>query len=184
LKKKTTRYRIAQNKLGAFNPAQLQEYRAKPLIKTAKIGTRKLPSEYIDLQREIFEKDGKKLPNEFEQKHIYVQLSVKNISPASDSRIYIRFEHGGKLQIGKFVLAEEVTHFKGDSQASADQKETSINFFLTGPKSPISGFIFNNMFEFGGLFQVSFAASKPGGIWGNERTLRFNYLDGSLRPPE
>jgi hypothetical protein len=89
-------------------------------------------------------------------------------------------EQAGKLQLGNLELAEEIMTLEGDSDISGESK---VSFSLTGAKSPLQNFVFNQAIRIGGVFSVSVAVSGEGGGWSEDRILKFRIENGYLYEP-
>lgn len=192
------RSRIAQEKLQAFFPEDVRERRLQPVILKISIRPKLLPESYLAARtsRQLSNDDiaSSKPTKKTLDRQVYLDMRIKNITPDKIPRIYVRVEQGGMLQVGNFVLAEDVFKFAPSSAATAVpdaeidplQPQTpseDIQFYLTGPLSPINNFFYEGAVESGGTYHVVVAVSADGQVWSDEKTFRFRFEDGKLMPP-
>jgi len=174
------RYRIAQEKLGAFVPGSVRELGRKPIITKMSVATRRLPLGAIPDESEA-------TPQDMARRHVFLRLEVRNMDLLAKGRIYVRFEQSGKIQFGKLELAEKVIEVAPDpldEKGPAGLERLVYELYLTGPTSGLRNFIFDQAIDIGGEFQVAVAASRDGTIWSDEKSVRFRYDKGRLGRPE
>ncbi len=199
------RSRIAEEKLQAFFPEDVRERRQQAIINRLNIKTRQLPSTVIDnrilQQQQHFKDDLVSTPRRRKlDRHVYLTMQIENITPEQTPRIYVRIEQAGMIQVGRFVLAEDV--FKIAPMSSSEDAEMpagdaadestgtptsnetgSYEFYLTGPLSPLNNFFFEGAVENGGTYQAVVAVSTDGQVWSSEKSFRFRFENGKLMPP-
>jgi len=102
-------------------------------------------------------------------------------------KVYVRVEQAGRIKVGKLELAEDVLELNWqlpNSKDPTDQSRANLEFFLTGPLSPISNFLFDRAINLGDDLLVVIAVSSDGKIWSDERVIEFKIEDGLLLPIE
>lgn len=158
------RYQIAREKLNVFFPTNLKDDREKPTISHISIDTVKSERPEPDIQ---------------------IGVKTKNLHFMKPSLIYVRLETTGKVQLGNYLIGQDVIKLKPDQSQIPDIKdnEQHLTFFLTGQKSPLSGFLFDQLFALGGEFLLSISVSADGQVWSGEKSFRFQFSDGQLLPP-
>lgn len=173
------RQHLTKEMLAAFYPDEVRELRARPVVINIEVKTR----EPIIATPQVLRSNVKP------SKHIVLRLTTKNMNTSSKARIYIRFEQGGQIQVGKFVLAEDVIEVQPDlladtkTKKKGEDEQQTYEFWLTGPLSSLSGPIFDRAVDFGGEFIANIGISNDGRVWSDERTLRFYFENGILSPP-
>ena len=93
-------------------------------------------------------------------------------------------EQAGRIKIGKLELAEKVIELPPavpDDHAKLDTQD--FGFYMTGPLSPLTSFIFDQAVNAGDELLVTVAASADGVVWSNDRSLEFRVVNGRLEPP-
>lgn len=158
------RYEIAQDKITAFFPGQLNDLRDKPILTKIAIS--------ID--------QSSKLP----PKPILVKIRAKKVPFDSNSSVYIRLQTTGNLQIGNYTLGETILQLKANAVdiTKKDLDEGEFKFFLTGPKSPFTGFFFEQMTQSGGRYLLTISLSTKESIWTKKKTVKFQYRNGNVFP--
>lgn len=167
------RSRIARDKLAAFVPEELQEIRQRPVVSKIHIDKR-----LVDVTPAMQKRMRGGL-----QPHVYINLNVSKVPPGSKVKFYVKVEQGGEVNVGRFVLADQIISLSPDRGSGAGASTNKYGFYLTGPYSPFKGFLFDRAVEFGGVFDLSIAASVEGEVWSEERKVSFRFEGGALRKP-
>lgn len=178
------RYQVAQQKMAAFYLDQPREASDKPHLAKIQVSTRPLPSALraITVNDELMP-----IPeSQRRRKHVFVNFQARNVALDKNLKLYVRVEQGGKLRLGKLHLAEQVIDLPTFNIIASPDGERlgAYQFFLTGPLSPLSNFIFNEMTESGDRLLVIMAVSSDGNVWSPERQVEFIYGGGKLMKPE
>ena len=157
------RYEIAQEKITAFFPGQLNDIRDKPLLTNISIN--------IDNSAKI-------IP----PKPILVGIRAKKVQFNKKSSIYVRLQTAGSLHISNYNLGETVLQLKPINIKNGNLEEAEFQFYLTGPNSPFTGFFFEQMTQLGGDFLLTISLSTHESIWTRKKTVKFRYENGSVFP--
>ncbi len=175
------RYSRAKAKLSTFYLGRPREAEEKPSIAKVQVTTRPIPASVRDLPDP--EDKSKKIDRK--AKHVYLSLTVNRLDPGRSAKIYVRVEQAGRVQIGKLELAEQVLELT-PTQVQSDNELTTqtFEFYLTGPLSPLSSFLFDNAVSSGDQFLVTLGASDDGNVWTDERSVEFRYEKGKLGAPQ
>ncbi len=182
------RQRIAKEKLLAFIPTAVRERRSRPIAKRISVGAKEIPEALVEELTSAQADDDDASAQAILTRHVFVRMQAQNVTPGASIRVYVKFDQGGRLQLGKFNLAEQVitvSPLESALDAAATTEITSQNyeFWLTGPLSPLRGVLFDQAILFGGEFEVSLAISEDGQRWSDEKALRFRFEQGQLTPP-
>jgi hypothetical protein len=166
------RYARAKQKLAAFYLDQPRDAEDKPRVTRIDVSTRLLPA-------------GSPIaPGERARPYVYVELSVANVPPGKPVKLYARVEQAGRIKIGKLELAEKVIELPPavpDDHAKLDTQD--FGFYMTGPLSPLTSFLFDQAVAAGDELLVTVAASADGVVWSDDRSLEFRVVNGRLEPP-
>ena len=113
-----------------------------------------------------------------EEAEIFVSICSNKIH-AAEAKFFVRLEQSGKVNLGRFVLVEKVLLLKADEK-STNSTTSCFKFALTGPSSPFTGFILDNVLSIGGDLELIIAASEDGSHWGDKNVTSFHVIDGSI----
>lgn len=151
---------IAKEKLNIFSHAQLKDDRKRAHIKSL----------------DIFNK-ANNYHTQADDVQIETAIQINQDTPSV--KMYIRFETTGNLQLGNYLLGQEVIEISPYSKNN--NGENLYRFYLTGEKSPFKGVLFNQLFDFGSKFILSVSVSTDGSVWSDEKTIQLQYQDGVIR---
>ena len=182
------RSRIAENKLNAFTaPDDLSSRPSRPSIVRIDLDPVKLPSWFQKSAKKNFRLFSSLDKEALNRKYILLRIFAKNMSSRRQGKIYLKFEQSGKLQVGKFVLGERVANIRPKKPPAARKLGKGVSMYevyLNGPLSPITGVLLESAVEFGGEFQVELAASRDGRFWSSDRSIKFEFEDEKIFPPQ
>ena len=164
------RHLQVREKLAAFVPTEMQESRERPQIGLVHV-----------LTRAGFEENGQNDSDAPLEKHLYVRLRLHK-QLRLPVKIYVRFEQGGKVNVGRFVLAEKVLTLAPQKEEDGKgQEEYEYGFFLSGPLNSLDFSYFSEAaLDLGGKFILSLAASLDGEVWSQEKKISFRFDEGRL----
>jgi hypothetical protein len=162
------RYDTTQDIESKFNQANLTFYGVKPRLKKISL-FRQASSQAAVLSGEI--------------PHLAIKVYASRLEEASETRIYLRLEQTGKVQLAKFKLAEQVFEIPV-GQASFDFEAGTSNYLIrvTGPQAVVSSLLLSEAISLGGNFRATLAISTNGSLWSDERHVDFRISDGMLLP--
>jgi hypothetical protein len=182
----SARHKVAEEKLSAFYPSQLKQRGVRPLIHEVSVDAIVPSPTAIDLNSNMTPESPTDTPSPSINKHIQLQLRIKNVDPNQDTKFYVRIENAGELQVGRFVIAEQVVKLAPNlSEEIRDldgPNSLSFRLWLSGPLSPLKSFLGDQSVAVSGNVQVHISASNDGKLWSEERLLRFRFEDGNLMP--
>jgi len=114
-----------------------------------------------------------------------VQLTAQNMSIAhSNIQVYMRIEQHGALNIGRFVMGENIVKVAPDIASRAHSKSDRSDIFrfnLNGPDGLEGSSFIDKAIAKGDSFDVFISLSEDGEAWGPEQTLSFTIEDGVLK---
>lgn len=180
-------FEVTSDKIDAFNPLSIQEYRSRPKITNISVRAAKLPDQLLKkVADNVIASAGSAL--RLDTRHIYVEVDATNVKLKNGrARIFLRIEQGGEIQFGRFLIGEKVfptLPLKSSfDSGKGPKREYKFGFWLTGPASPMSGPFFDQAINIGGRYTVTMLLSGDGAVWTEERVLRFYFEDGRLTPP-
>lgn len=182
-----TRYARAKKKLANFYLDQPRDAEDKPKISQVLVTTRTVPASVRALVRtdEESEGDAADAPSAIlhDESHVFFSVAIQRIDPKVPLKLYVRVEQAGKLKLGKLELAEKVLELTpSDASPSGRLNAATFDFFLTGPLSPLTGFMFDKAMSDGDELLVTLAASRDGTIWSEQRVAEFRFEHGRLEP--
>ena len=151
-------YHISQDKKEAFTPGASANIYSRPIIEQVNISQLILPSS---------------------KPAIKVNLVTKGLSKNKTSKIYVRVEKGGRVDIGKFVLGKKVIRIPTKEHLH-EADTTQLSFFLTGPQTIFPEWIFTKTFALGGSFKIVIGISQDEAMWSTTKEYLFNYEDSKL----
>lgn len=176
-----TRYARAKKKLANFYLDQPRDAEDKPAVSRVLVTTKEVPASVRILPLEDDEDEA--TPIARDERHVFMTVTVKHVLPSVPVKLYVRVEEAGKIKIGKLELAEKVIELlpaaggeKGENDAA------TYDFFVTGPMSPLTGFMFDKSLSDGDELLVTLAASRDGAVWSDQRFAEFRYVRGRLEP--
>lgn len=173
------RYQRAQQKIAAFYLDQPHDLDDKPKISRIIVTTRTVPD---SLRSMPYSENAAAIDR---RGQVFVTLSCQDITNESPIKLFIRVEQAGKVKLGKLHLAEEVIELMpSNSVQEVDSRKSLYEFYLTGPLSPISNFLFDESVRSGDQLLVTLAVSSNGYIWSPERHIEFRFERGILVKPE
>ncbi len=185
-----TRYARAKKKLANFYLDQPRDSEDKPKISRVLVTTRTVPGsvrtledagENPDESGEPPAEGAAALPHD--ESHVFFSVAVQRIDPKVPLKLYVRVEQAGKLKIGKLELAEKVLDLTpADPSPTGKLNAATYDFFLTGPMSPLTGFLFDKSLSDGDELLVTLAASRDGSVWSEQRVAEFRFNRGRLEP--
>jgi hypothetical protein len=189
---KPSRYARANQKMAAFYLDQPRDAADRPSINKIQVTTKEIPSSVRELTVDDEDVGGEPAPADGplnRGQHVFITLQARNLwgdaPPNAPAKIYVRVEQGGKVKFGKLRLAEKVLELQALQLDTGLKMETQIfEFFLTGPLSPLSNFMFDRSVASGDEFAVTLAVSKDGTVWSDERQLEFRFGKGKLLPAQ
>jgi hypothetical protein len=118
-----------------------------------------------------------------QQRHIQMSLSVKGGSMERPLKMFLKVEEAGRLKLGKLELAEKVLEVPANVGTGQRAGVVSYDVYLTGPLSPLKGYMLDRAIEAGGKFQVTVSVSIDGIEWGDARSFEFRLENGRLMSP-
>ena len=148
--------------LSRFNPRDVRETRAKPRIYSVRVFLEKMYS--------------------VANPSIAVEI-VGPVTKHGSLKLFLRIEQAGKVNVGRFVLFEDVLTLKGGGLAS-DQSRSRFLFYISGEDRVGDGFILDQALALGGDFGLVLSISPDGELWSTEKQVQFSYQDGRLLPVE
>jgi hypothetical protein len=166
------RYARAKQKLAAFYLDQPRDADDKPRVTRIDVSTRELPG------------GAPVAPAAAGRRYVFVEVSAANVKADKPLKLYARVEQAGRIKIGKLELAEKVIELRPAATGRrVDLDETTYGFYMTGPLSPLTSFMFDQAVNAGDELLVTVAVSSDGAVWSNERALEFRVVGGRLEPP-
>jgi hypothetical protein len=151
-----------------FNPANLNFYGVKPLIKK------------ISLFQDDTSASAFPTPLPIMQE-LKLRLQATKLD-SEQNHLYVRLEQTGKVQLAKFKLFEQVLDFNHQHilQKNLDGA-IEAHFSLSGSESPLQSVIAQEALKLGGSFRLTLAVSPDNQTWSEERHVDFAIVDGLLR---
>lgn len=175
----STRYQVAQEKIAEFYLDRPRDGSNKPSISRVFLTSQQIP---LSLRSLPYSETAAPLKHD---KHAIIMLECKNTRNNSPLKVFVRVEQAGKLKLGKLHLAEQVFDILPlDEQSRGIPDLLRYEFYLTGPLSPVSSFLFEEAVEAGDSLSVTIAVSADGVVWSSERQLEFRLVNGRLSKPE
>gem|GEM_PF-951581 len=203
------RHQIADEKLSAFFPSQLRQRGTKPIIANVSVNaiertpllpplpavesSQSVETEEVPAEQRQIEVMPSPEPSASPDplttlRSIQLELSVKNMPLTTVGKFYIRIESAGDVNVGRFVIAEQVLQVNPLLELQSDEATAGLQnkyqIILNGPNSPITSMITGDSVELDGGLQIHIAASADGKLWSDERLLKFRFENGKLLPPE
>ncbi len=184
-----TRYARSKKKLANFYLDQPRDADSKPNVARVLVGTKPIPESVRNLS--VDPEDGEEAGLDRTQEYVHLTISVSQVPPRSGVKLYVRVDQAGKIKIGKLALAEKVLELPSPDEAQTEviqAKDGSMHsaslyeFFLSGPLSPLTSFMFDRSIKDGEELQVTLAVSADGNVWSDERVAEFRYTKGRLEP--
>lgn len=172
------RYTISKSKLENFYLDRPREEKDRPRIAKIQVVTRPIPESVRAIE------DGSLGDSGFERndRHVFLSVAAENAKVDQPLKLYIRIEQAGRLKIGKLELIEEVLDLPPSVDGSISLETMTYDVFLTGPLSPLSGYVYDQMVAEGGEFNVTIAVSNDGLVWSDEKAVEFRFEKGRLLP--
>jgi hypothetical protein len=170
------RYARAKKKLAAFYLDQPRERVNKPLLRKLHISTKNLPRKFK------FEDgtDKSEIQKQRGKRHAFINFSVQNTSPNGPLQVYVRVEQAGKIKFGKLELSERVLKLRPLNSKKSKLSVMEYEFYLSGPNSPMSNFVYDKVVDLGDEFAVTITVSREGLIWSDSKTFEYSLEDGIL----
>lgn len=114
-----------------------------------------------------------------------LQLSIRNMSITQGHiQVYIRFEQHGALDIGRFVLSENLVNLSPDLSKSTlgprRNRTETFQFPLNGPRGLPDMAFLDAAIANGDMFDMHISLSEDGETWSPEQTLSFAIEKGVL----
>jgi hypothetical protein len=173
------RYAASKAKLANFYLDRPREEKDRPRISKIQVVTKSIPESVRSLENAPAKK-GQRLDRG--DRHVFLSVAVANARADRPIKLYIRIEQAGRLKIGKLELIEEVLELAPAGSEGEALDTLTYDLFLTGPLSPLSGYVYDQMVVDGGEFNVTIAVSNEGRIWSDEKSLEFRFEKGRLLP--
>ena len=173
------RYATSKLKLSNFYLDRPREEKDRARIGKIQIVSKSIPDSVRSLDQGA--KTEEKTFNR-NRRHMFASVSVLNAKPDRPIKLYIRIEQAGRLKIGKLELIEEVFELSPSGSEGESLDELTYELFLTGPLSPFTGYMYEQMVVDGGEFGVTLAVSTDGQIWSDEKSVEFRFEGGRLLP--
>ena len=157
-----SRYQYVRDQLKRFNPQSMREVRRRPQIKSL----------------ELSKVEGSAYPFDFN-----LAIEVTDVADYDDLRVFIRLEQSGKVNVGRFLLAEAVMSAKRKAWLGGDDERRGLVEVRVNPDSGrFDGFLIKQAFELGGGFNAWVSISSDGSLWSEDRQIKFSYENKSLGP--
>lgn len=118
-----------------------------------------------------------------QDRHVLMNVVVKGAPTVGPIKLFIKIEQAGRLKVGKLELAERVVEVPRLSMTNEPVDRGSYELYLTGPLSPMKGFLLDRAVRQGDQFHVSVSCSIDGVEWGDSRSFEFIYENGKLMSP-
>lgn len=118
-----------------------------------------------------------------QDRHVLMNVVVKGAPTVGSIKLFIKIEQAGRLKVGKLELAERVVEVPRLSMTNEPVDKGSYELYLTGPLSPLKGFLLDRAVRQGDQFHVSVSCSIDGVEWGDSRSFEFIYENGKLMSP-
>jgi hypothetical protein len=118
-----------------------------------------------------------------QDRHVLMNVVVKGAPTVGPIKLFIKIEQAGRLKVGKLELAERVVEVPRLSMTNEPADRGSYELYLTGPLSPLKGFLLDRAVRQGDQFLVSVSCSIDGVQWGDSRSFEFIYENGKLMSP-
>jgi hypothetical protein len=118
-----------------------------------------------------------------QDRHVLMNVVVKGAPTVGPIKLFIKIEQAGRLKVGKLELAERVIEVPRLSMTTDPPDRGSYEVYLTGPLSPLNGFLLDRAVRQGDQFHVSVSCSTDGVEWGDSRSFEFIYENGKLMSP-
>jgi hypothetical protein len=173
------RYATSKLKLSNFYLDRPREEKDSARVGKIQIVSKSIPDSIRSLDEGV-KKEGKSFDRN--SRHIFASISVVHAKPDRPIKLYIRIEQAGRVKIGKLELIEEVIELSPSGSEGESLDELIYDVFLTGPLSPFTGYIYEQMVTDGGEFGVTLAVSSDGRIWSDEKSVEFRFEGGKLLP--
>ncbi len=173
------RYATSKLKLSNFYLDRPREEKDRARIGKIQIVSKSIPDSVRSLDQN--EKAEEKKFNR-NTRHVFASVSVVHAKPDRPIKLYVRIEQAGRVKIGKLELIEEVIELSPSGSEGESLDEMIYDIFLTGPLSPFTGYMYDQMVIDGGEFGVTLAASTDGRIWSDEKSVEFRFERGRLLP--
>lgn len=173
------RYTTSKIKLSNFYLDRPRDEKERPRVGKIMVLTKSIPDSVrgLDVNAKIAQPGFRR-----DDKHVFTSISVVNAKPDRPLKLYIRIEQAGRVKIGKLELIEEVLDLAPSGSEGESLDELTYDLFLTGPLSPLSGFMYDQVVRDGGEFSVALAVSVDGSIWSDEKIVEFRFEKGRLLP--
>lgn len=160
-----------EEKLASFEPGSFRAARALPNLKSMR----------LELDQDL----GSVL--NIEHRQLKAEIRVRN-PPARRNVLfaYIRVEQHSAINLGRFVLGEDLLELRPLDDTSStpgvpSREDTTIySFSLNGPKGLKNSTYFDQAIESLGAFDLIISLSDNGEQWGTEQKLSFVIENGAL----
>jgi hypothetical protein len=161
------RSHIAQEELEAFFPTNQRGLKNRPVLSDVFVRVVKNP-----------ERPDDKIPD------FFVEVRAKGLDYTLPGKVYARLETKGEIQIGKYVLIEEV--FDSPAQKSIMPENmaptmTSYHVVLSRPSNLVENLLFQQQYYLSNEFQLTVAVSQDGSVWSDEKHFNFSYDGVNLK---
>jgi hypothetical protein len=173
------RYATSKLKLSNFYLDRPREAKDSARIGKIQVVSKSIP----DSVRSLYQ-GAKAEANAFDHntRHVFASVSVLHAKPDRPIKLYIRIEQAGRVKIGKLELIEEVLELSPTGSEGESLDQLTYDLFLTGPLSPFTGYMYEQMVVDGGEFGVTLAVSRDGRVWSDEKSVEFRFEGGRLLP--
>lgn len=163
------RNQTVEDKLAAFSPGGFQNPKRLPKLQRLTL--------YLE------EKQGAE--DQFSHQELFAELMVQD-PPARNEKlpIYLRIEQAGVINIGRFVLTEELRDLDAIPPTDTRQKIGRVAIYrlpLTGPEGLQKQDFLNQAILEGGAFDIFLSLSDQGMSWSAEQSLSFSIDHGLLK---
>jgi hypothetical protein len=178
------RSEVIRQQLESFYPSKLRMERSPLSLKTINLKAQRPRShqEMTGLELDIpnFERKSQMLVSAQEDLLMNMRLAGHRQSGGS-IKAYVRIEDAGALNVGKFVLVEQVVTLEPQEE-TGDQEVRSYDLWLSGLLSPLTSFLNKNRIVLEGNLKVYLSFSETGALWTKEQHLRFMWNNRILLP--
>ena len=189
----SSRYDRAKKKLANFYLDQPRDAVNKPRISKIMVATKPVPDSVLSLapvpegdpDEVATPEENAEIAADLERRrlaqHVYYSVAVERIDAAKPLKLYVRVEQAGKIKMGKLELAAKVLDLLPASPSpDGTLSGGTYDFYLTGPLSPLSNFLFDRALVDGEELRVTVAASSDGIVWSDDRSTEFRFISGRL----
>ena len=158
----TTRYQYIREQLSKFNHREMKENRRKPQIRHLRLSREKGSTLGFDL---------------------LLLVEVTHLGDYDSVRAFLKLEQAGKVNVGRFLLTEQVLMIPLQSWKNVGGERRAIYSIRIAPDEVgFDSFVLKQAMSLGGSFKAYLSVSADGSLWSEEKEILFRYENNMLLP--